>query len=259
MSSGQFYYLVYFQYLGFRYHGWQRQPQVKTVQEMVERTCRYILEHDKFKVLAAGRTDAKVSVERGAFELFLEKEVDTAWLESALNKNLPNDIRVLAVEETGPEFNIIQSPRHKEYVYLFSCGQKNHPFCAPLMVYMEESLDIAAMQEAAELFEGEHDFTAFSHKPGSETETTRKVLASEIIPNEMYQASFFPDVSWVYRVLGPGFLRHQIRLMMGALFAVGSGNISPQVISSALRGEVREPVAFMAPQSGLILRDIQFS
>ncbi len=258
MGKEQFFYLVYFQYLGFRYHGWQRQPGVKTVQEMVEKTVQFVLEHDRFKVLAAGRTDAKVSAEQAAFELFLEEPVDTGWLLTVLNENFPNDIRATEIREVDASFNIIQSPRVKEYIYLFSSGGKNHPFCAPLMVYIRERLDIHAMQEAAGLFVGQHDFRAFCHKPGEKTETIREIIHSEVILNTLYQASFFPEESWVFRVAGRGFLRHQVRLMMGALFAVGKGELEQESIISALRGETDEPLAFMAPQSGLILHRIAF-
>ncbi len=259
MKADRFYYLIHFQYLGFRYHGWQRQPGVRTVQEMVEKTIRFVLEHDEFKVLAAGRTDAKVSAAHAAFELFLREQADTDWLYSSLNKNLPNDIRILKIEEVDSSFNIIQSPRIKEYLYLFSSGGKNHPFCAPLMVYMEEDLDIPAMKEAARLFEGEHDFRAFCHLPSGDRQTIRTVTTSEITRNDLYSASFFPEESWLYRVCGSGFMRHQVRLMMGALFSVGLGRLDKEVIASALRGEIQDPPAFMAPQSGLILQKLEFS
>ncbi len=109
-----------------------------------------------------------------------------------MNHNLPNDIRVLEVEEVDEHFNIIQSPRVKEYVYLFSSGARNHPFCAPFMVYMEESLNINLMKSAARLFEGEHDFIAFCTKPREDTQTKREILTSEIVENTLYQAKFFP-------------------------------------------------------------------
>jgi tRNA pseudouridine38-40 synthase len=257
--TSNFYYLIHFQYLGFRYHGWQKQPGVKTVQQMVEKTITFILGHDRFKILASGRTDAKVSAERAAFELFVDEPLESSWIEREMNHNLPNDIRVLEVEEVDEHFNIIQSPRVKEYVYLFSSGARNHPFCAPFMVYMEESLNINLMKSAARLFEGEHDFIAFCTKPREDTQTKREILTSEIVENTLYQANFFPEVSYLFRIRGKGFLRHQVRLIMGALFAVGKGELTEQEITEALMGKRTEPMAYMAPQSGLILRDIQFT
>ena len=67
------YYLIEIQFLGYRYHGWQKQPNLKTVHLMIDRTINYILENNKFKSLGAGRTDAMVSAPQTAFELFTEK------------------------------------------------------------------------------------------------------------------------------------------------------------------------------------------
>ena len=71
MFEKRFYYLVKFQFLGYRYHGWQKQPDVKTLHSVIDRTLKYILEDRKFKTLSASRTDAKVSAVRPVFELFL--------------------------------------------------------------------------------------------------------------------------------------------------------------------------------------------
>lgn len=129
MKAQKNYYLIYVQYLGFRYSGWQKQPGQRTLESMVEKTLRFILPERNFKVLAAGRTDAKVSALETAFELFLEGLPlvdDTAFLEK-LNTNLPPDIKALSIETVSSDFNIIRSPRVKTYAYLFSHGQKNHP------------------------------------------------------------------------------------------------------------------------------------
>jgi len=74
MFRKRFFYIIELQYLGFRYHGWQKQPTVNTLQRMVERTITYVLDHKKFKILAMGRTDAKVSANQTYIELFVEDE-----------------------------------------------------------------------------------------------------------------------------------------------------------------------------------------
>lgn len=92
MQRKKYFYLIELQYLGFRFHGWQKQPDVLTVEKMVERTLSYILERRRFKVIAAGRTDAKVSVNQTYMELFLEEtplEIDEFF--ALLNQNLPQD------------------------------------------------------------------------------------------------------------------------------------------------------------------------
>ena len=135
MQRLRYYYIIQLQYLGFRFHGWQKQPDVNTVERMVERTLAYVLGHKKFKLLASGRTDAKVSVNNTFVELFIDDkplEVDSFFKD--FNVNLPQDIKALSIKETDANFNIIQHPKLKEYIYLFTYGEKMHPFCAPYMV-----------------------------------------------------------------------------------------------------------------------------
>lgn len=252
------YYLIHIQFLGFRYHGWMKQPGVKTIQGTIDKTLSFILEERPFKTLGAGRTDARVSANEGALELFVREPLDPGILLEALNLNLPSDIRALGVEQVDQSFNIIQTAKNKEYIYLFSHGEKNHPFCAPFMVYMQESLDIELMKKGAKLFEGRHHFHSYCYKPNENTELEREVIHSEIRENDLYTASFFPEKSYVYQVQGKGFLRHQVRLMMGTLFALGKGAISLQNIEESLQPGPSAPLAHMAPQYGLILNKLRF-
>ncbi|PWJ42055.1 tRNA pseudouridine synthase A [Sediminitomix flava] len=254
----RFYYLIEFQYLGFRYHGWQKQPNVKTIQGMVDKTINFVLEHDNFKTLGASRTDAMVSAEHSAFELFLWEKLDTKLFFEKLNKNLPNDIRAISVKETDEKFNIIQNPKTKEYLYFFSHGGKNHPFCAPYMVYMHENLDIELMKTGAKLFEGTHNFQKYCYKPSDATIFEREIIKSEIIKNDILTANFFPEESFVYKIEGKGFLRHQVRLMMGTLFKLGAGELSLDEIKESLNGGDNQALAFIAPSSGLHLHSTLF-
>jgi tRNA pseudouridine38-40 synthase len=253
-----FYYLIHIQFLGFRYHGWMKQPGVKTIQGTIDKTLAFILEEQDFKTLGAGRTDARVSANEGALELFVREPLVPETLLELLNLNLPSDIRALGIEEVDQSFNIIQTPKNKEYIYLFSHGEKNHPFCAPFMVYMQEALDIALMKKGAKLFEGTHHFSSYCYKPNKQTELVREITRSEIRENDLYTASFFPEKSYVYQVEGKGFLRHQVRLMMGTLFALGKGAISLEDIRASLQGSFTAPLAHMAPQYGLILNKLSF-
>ena len=117
----------------------------------------------KCKILGTSRTDAMVSAEESAFELFLDHQPleDPENFLELFNKNLPQDIRALSIEEVDDKFNIIQHSKTKQYAYLFSVGNKFHPFCAPFMANFQEDLDIEKMKEAARLFEGKHDFSNY--------------------------------------------------------------------------------------------------
>ncbi|WP_291865321.1 tRNA pseudouridine(38-40) synthase TruA [Maribacter sp.] len=261
MQKKRFYYLIKIQYLGFRFSGWQKQPGQKTIESMVTKTLKYILPDVSFKILGAGRTDAKVSALDAAFELFVNEEpignlVDFKIL---FNKNLPSDIRILTIEETTKDFNIIQNSKLKEYVYLFSFGEKNHPFCAPFLTNIQENLDIGLMKEAATYFTGTHDFSSYTARLQENTIVEREIVSSFIKENEIITASFLPNTSYAFHVKGKGFIRYQIRMMMGALLQIGLGEFSIEQLKSSLTKEDYTLLKHVAPGSGLILNSLEFN
>ncbi len=260
MKQQRFYYLIKVQYLGYRLHGWQRQPGLKTVEGLVKKNLKFVLGDKKFKILGSSRTDAMVSAHESAFELFTDHEPleNIADFMVLFNKNLPPDIRVLSIKEVDAGFNIIQHPKKKEYLYLFSFGRKSHPFAAPLMATFLDNLDIDLMMEGAKLFEGNHSFHNFCTKPTPHTVVEREIEICEIQPNKEITASFFPERSFLLRVTGTGFLRNQIRLIMGCLVQLGRGEFSLKDIEEALDPKVKLPMTYIAPGSGLILNKVDF-
>lgn len=254
------YYLLHIQYLGFRFHGWAKQPKVKTVHHMVDRTLSYVFNHEDYKTLGGSRTDAMVSADHFVLELFLNTPIghEEQFLK-LFNLNLPSDIRALAIEETNGDFNIIQNPKAKTYLYLFAFGEKAHPFSAPFITTINDQLNIALMKEGAKLFEGTHEFRAYCKKPSEKTTTQRTIDLCEIVPNTFYTASFFSSPSYSLRISGKGFMRNQIRIMMGELIRLGRGEISLENIKSSLLPDFTEHLSFIAPASGLILNKINFN
>lgn len=257
MFRKEFYYLLKIQYLGFRYHGWQKQPDLLTVERMMQRTLKYVLGRNNFKFIAAGRTDSKVSVNETYVELILQEEA--LQMESffdAFNENLPQDIRLLEITPKEELTHIIQAPKLKEYIYLFSFGAKNHPFCAPFMINYKHNLDIGLMQKGAALMKGSHDFRNYAYKASPETQTIMRIEESVVELNRLYTANFFPETSYVFKVVGAGFKRHQVRLMMGALFDLGSGEMSLEDFSKSLEGSTPYQLTHIAQASGLMLHRV---
>ncbi len=253
------YYLITVQFLGYRFHGWQKQPYLKTVHLMIDKTLKFIFGETPFKSLGSGRTDAMVSAQEAAFELFLEKPlVDLESFLQLFNHNLPQDIRALTIKEVTSDFNIIQSSKSKEYLYVFTCGEKCHPFCAPLMTSILDDLDIDLMKLGAKCFEGTHYFKTYCYKATDEGIYTRTIATCEIVENTLFTANFFPNKSYILRVKGKGFMRNQIRLMMGALIKLGCGDISLEYIKESRKPESIEVMDYIAPASGLILNKIEF-
>lgn len=257
--KASFYYLVHIQYLGYRFHGWAKQPNVKTVHYMIDRTLTFVMGQQWFKTLGASRTDAMVSANHAVFELFLKEPIENIEEFTALfNKNLPADIKAIKIEATDKHFNIINTPKHKEYIYLFAFGQKAHPFSSPFISTFIDNLDLDLMKQGAKIFEGEHDFRAYTKKPAQDKVTTRVIHKSEIKPNEFHQASFFPDPSYAYVVQGKGFMRNQIRMMMGQLLRLGRHEIDLDYLRNSLKTGFAEHLSDVAPASGLVLNEVQF-
>lgn len=252
-------YVVIIQFLGFRFHGWQKQTNVITIHDMVDKTLSFVFGHREFKTIGAGRTDSKVSAHTYAFQLFMHEDVTAESFLKSFNSNSPNDIKALSIESVTLKFNIIQQPKVKEYLYFFSSGGKNHPFAAPLIVGIEENLNIELMKKGAKLFEGAHFFHKYCTQPSELTIFNRILNTCEIQENDIYTANFFPEKSYVLRVKGKGFLRYQIRLMMGVLFELGKGNTDLNFIEASLKEDNdRKSLKTIAPSSGLQLYNIEF-
>ena len=250
-------YVIIIQFLGFRFHGWQKQKNAKTVHEMVDKTLSFVFEHSNFKTIGAGRTDSKVSANAYMLQLFIDESIYKESFLEKFNSNLPNDIKGLSILEVATTFNIIQAKKEKEYVYFFSYGEKNHPFAAPLIMGLEEDLNIELMKMGARLFEGEHYFHKYCTQPSERTIFNRVISKCVIEENTLYTASFFPKKSYVFRVKGEGFLRYQIRLMMGVLFELGKEKTNLEAIRMSLMSDNdREPLKTIAPSSGLQLYNI---
>ncbi|MFY0606745.1 MAG: tRNA pseudouridine(38-40) synthase TruA [Cyclobacteriaceae bacterium] len=258
MANWRHFYLIRIEFLGFRYHGWQKQPGLRSIHGMVDKTMLFILGHDQFRTLGCGRTDAKVSANDYAFELFLNEPILEEKFLHSFNANLPSDIRAKYIALVDKDFNIIQQAKTKEYHYYFSSGMKSHPFNAPLIRDFGKSLDIDSMKNAAKAFEGKHNFKRYVSKPSPDTVFERAIDKVEIVANDIIQGSFTPDRSYILKVTGEGFMRYQIRLMMGALVDVGRGVWTLEDIRETLQNPDGPQIRNVAPSSGLILHRVSF-
>lgn len=259
MQPKRFYYLIELQYLGFRYHGWQVQPGVKTVELMVKKTLNFILPDNKAKALVCSRTDAKVSAHQTYMELFCDRQFPNldVFL-GTFNFNLPSDVKALTIEEVDKNFNIINDTKSKTYHYYFSFGEKIHPFAASLMTNINFDLDIEIMQKAALQFKGKKDFYSYTFRPTEYTNTTAEIYECNLEENTELTASFFPERSYVLKVKGKGFKRGQIRLMMGMLIDLGKHNKTYDFFLKTLDGSQKIKLEHVAPASGLILQGVDF-
>jgi tRNA pseudouridine38-40 synthase len=256
----QFHYLLEIQFLGFRLHGWQKQSTThRTIQGMLERTLKTVLGHENFKTLGASRTDSMVSSLSSLCKLTIKDEdIDPDILKKELNLNLPADIKIKDLQRTTDKLRIINDLKIKEYRYHF-CNEKSpSPLIAPYMVNFNEPLNFELMQKCAKLFEGKHNFKHYCFRGNDNKIYEREIITSEVKINTELTASFFPDKSFVYIVKGGGFMRHQVRLMVGTIIMAGAKQIKLEEVSESLKGDTISFKNFVAPSSGLILFKTQF-
>lgn len=258
MQTRPFTYLFTIQYLGLRYHGWQRQQGLKTIQGTLERNFRHVLGHEDFNILGASRTDSGVSCLNGAFELFLKEPLDlTAFIQEA-NENLPADIRLLDARPVPADFNIIQDVEAKQYGYYFAIGEKPHPFLSGALAYAGKNLDLEKMKTGAALFEGNLDFRRFCTHGKQTDDFVRMIWKAEITSLDT-EDDFWPKRDmYVFRINGNGFLMHQVRRLAAALFMLGKTEINLLDLQNALKSTDKHPFSPKAPAQGLVLEEVTF-
>jgi len=252
-------YIVRIQFLGFRFHGWQKQPNFKTVHDIVDKTLSFVFEHFKFKSHGVGRTDAKVSAMNYPLQLFTDKQIVFDAFIKKFNDNAPFDLKCLSIEPCSTKFNVINAAKIKTYHYYFSYANKQNPMCAPIIISFLENLDIELMKKAAKLFEGTHYFRRYCSKPKENSIFVRTIDSCEIVENNIITANFLPEKTYVLIVKGKGFLRYQIRIMMGVLVQIGNGTLDISYIEKTLdeHSDINY-IRYIAPTSGLQLFDVQF-
>lgn len=258
MAKFKHYYLVRISYLGYRLHGWQKQPDVKTVHLMIDRTLRFVFKHDNFKTLGASRTDAMVSANESAFELFLNEDLPTDF-EIDFQRNLPPDIRFLTIEKVDEHFNIIQSVKRKTYRYYFCFGEKPNPLSATMLAWFPHEWDLELLEQGLAAMRGEHNFKSFCTQPKEGTFFIRNLERAECVLNTELTASFFPEKSYYLEFVSKGFVRNQVRLMVGALYLLSTNRITTKELQKALTEHHNfNDQLIIAPASGLHLQSIEF-
>lgn len=240
---------LWIQYLGTRYHGWQVQPGRPTIQGHLEAALAGILDHP-VRMAGAGRTDAGVHARGQVASLTTESRAPLRGVLLGANSALPEDIRILSVEEAPRGFHARHQAFSKDYAYRFSTVAVLSPFLAPTVEAVRGTLDGDRMRQAAVHFLGEHDFSAFCG-PESRSRGTVRCVTDSRLGEEAEGVR-------VYRVSANGFLQHMIRTMVGTLMQVGRGKLDPDSIPKILASRDRTRAGPTAGPRGLTLEKVHY-
>jgi tRNA pseudouridine38-40 synthase len=236
------------QYDGTNYHGWQMQPNGRTVQGELTRALS-ILDHRPVTVYGAGRTDAGVHAEGQVANFFVERDFEPRLLRDAINGNLDRDIRVLEVVPVSDGFNARYSATQKTYRYRIWTGDAVSPFVYRYVHHFRSGLDIEEMRRAAAALVGAHDFSAFT-VASSDAEDHVRTLTCVEIEHEANEISIV--------VSGEGFLRYMVRTIAGTLIEVGRGKQTAASVAAILESLDRANAGPSAPANGLTLVRVDY-
>ena len=237
-------------YDGTDFHGWQIQKNRPTVQGEIVSVLRRLTQEET-QLLGAGRTDAGVHAlgQVGSFKT--QSALSALEFHRAMNALLPPSIRIVAVEETGPDFSARWSAKGKIYRYRIYRGKVVPPMLWRYVLHYPFPLDEEAMREAASRFVGMHDFTSFAASTGSEDDDKERNMQREIFSAELKRTEDGEEL-W-FTVHGRSFLRYMVRKMVGALLEVGRGKFAPDYIDQLYELKDRSKSGPTVPPQGLFM------
>lgn len=246
-------------YDGTEFAGWQRQARERTVQAVLEDTIAPI-EKWPVTVVGAGRTDAGVHAAGQVASVSMTSGITCDELRRALNATLPGDVRVLTIDEADAGFSARRDARLKTYHYSIWNGAVVPPSLRRYAWHVPQPLDLDAMNDAAALLVGAHDFAAFQ-ATGSDVKTTvRRILISTVrVVDVATLVTPAPgDRLLRYDVTGTGFLRHMVRNIVGTLADVGRRRTSIDQVKAILASRDRAAAGATAPPHGLALWQVEY-
>lgn len=233
-------------YVGTNYYGWQKQPNARSVQGVLEQKLSTYF-NKEIIIHGSGRTDRGVHAYGQVFH-FEARQVAVSKLRYALNKMLPNDIEITKIKKCDETFHARLSAKSKTYEYVVIAKAKD-PFRAPYALLYYYPLDLQKLQEAATLFVGEHNFQNFTNKDDDFFNYVREIYTINIKKI---------GVKYVFTLQGNGFMRSQIRMIIGAILAYNEGKLTLRELNDLLKSDTRTIVSYKAPAHALFLKTVEY-
>jgi len=235
------------EYDGTDYHGWQRQANALTIQQVLEEGIERIVGHP-VTLYGSGRTDAGVHALGQVANFHTRSRIPAEQFHHAINSATPPDIAVLRAEDAAPDFHAQFAATSKTYRYTTVCREVRPAIGARYVHWLRQPLDAEAMRAAAAHFVGEHDFSTF------ETESSREGSVRTVTRFDIERAGDRLD----FHVSSNGFVYNMVRAMVGTLIEVGSGKRPPDDIARLLAVRDRRLAGPTAPAKGLCLLRVDY-
>lgn len=248
-------------YDGTGYHGWQLQPGEETIESVLNR-CISELTGETIEVVGASRTDSGVHALGNIAVFDTASPIPADRFSYALNRRLPEDIRIQGAKEVASDFHPRRCESRKTYEYRIYSAAFPLPTVRLYAHFTYVPLDVDLMGQAAACLVGEHDFKSFCSADTQAQTTVRQVDSVEV--RELTDGwdgrgrQPGPGREIVIRVTGRGFLYNMVRIIAGTLIEVGRGHIPPQRVKEILEARDRQQAGPTAPACGLTLVKYEF-
>ena len=235
-------------YDGTEYHGWQVQPNARTIEGELNRCLSELLQED-IQVIGASRTDAGVHAKGNIAVFDTDARMPAEKISYALNQRLPKDIVIQKSCQVDADFHPRHCDTRKTYSYHIYRGEFPMPLRTRYSYFTYVPLDVTKMQEAAALFLGEHDFKSFCSANTQVESTVRTIEFLDVTED---------DQELVITIRGNGFLYNMVRIIAGTLVDVGRGFLAVEDIPNILKACNRERAGQTLPACGLVLEKYEF-
>ena len=238
-------------YDGTGYKGWQEQPGLPTIEGLFKKRL-YDVFKKEIPFTGASRTDAGVHAFGQVARVQFDLDITADHVKNVLNNALPTGILIRSVEQVPELFHPRVGVLKKTYFYHFFTEQPA-PFVSRYGVYLPKLHSEAARDkfiDALSVFKGTHDFRSFVTGEQGRT-TVRTINGIDLLYNEKFDA-------YQVKVVGPSFLTHMIRRIVGASISVAISNLSKEVLIQALEKKDPEQHLYVAPPQGLLLQSIEY-
>jgi tRNA pseudouridine38-40 synthase len=235
-------------YDGTDFHGWAKQPGLRTVEGVLARALARVLRADPV-LSVAGRTDAGVHA-RGQVVSVKAADIDPERVRRAVNGILAPEVVALSAQRAPEGFDARHSASAREYRYRIDLGPNPDPFTARYVWHRPGTLILSAMRRSARDLVGEHDFASFGRPPQERGASTVRRLERLAVARKGDRLEISARAN--------AFLHQMVRSLVGTLVAIGEGSLDPSSMREVLADRDRSRAGPVAPPHGLTLERVWY-